>query len=115
SYINPVIEAYTGLGASTFLQQDVKEIQLEKTIHNNWIEITENVKGTGRTVSAETEFPSKLGDRVMQVSAIPEFDESHTLESVLVVSHDVTERKLIEIDIQNKNKKINDSINYARR
>ncbi len=115
SYINPIIETYTGLGASNFLQQNVQDVPLEKTILNNWIEITENVRGTGRTASAEMEFPSRLGDRIMQVNAIPEFDESHTLESVLVVSHDVTERKRIEIDIQNKNKKINDSINYARR
>jgi serine phosphatase RsbU (regulator of sigma subunit) len=34
---------------------------------------------------------------------------------VLVVSHDITDRKMIELDIQEKNKKINDSINYARR
>lgn len=51
----------------------------------------------------------------MQVNAIPEYDENKYLESVLVVSHDITERKLIETDIHNKNKKIADSINYARR
>jgi Serine phosphatase RsbU, regulator of sigma subunit len=37
------------------------------------------------------------------------------IESVLVVSHDISERKVIELEIQNKNKKINDSINYAKR
>lgn len=61
------------------------------------------------------DFPSELGKRVMQINAMPEFNEQEVLESVLVVSHDITERKLIELDIQNKNKKINDSINYAKR
>ena len=51
----------------------------------------------------------------MQVNAIPEFDEANKLESVLVVSHDITERKMIELEIQNKNKKITESINYAKR
>ena len=51
----------------------------------------------------------------MQVNAIPEFDESDKLESVLVVSHDITDRKMIELEIQNKNKKITESINYAKR
>ena len=60
-------------------------------------------------------FPSEMGDRVMQVNAIPEYDENEVIESVLVVSHDITERKIIELEIQNKNKKINDSINYAKR
>src|SRR5690606_16266113 len=67
------------------------------------------------TVATEMDFPSELGKRVMQVNAIPEFDESNKLESVLVVSHDITERKMIELEIQNKNKKITESINYAKR
>jgi serine phosphatase RsbU (regulator of sigma subunit) len=61
------------------------------------------------------DFPSEMGKRVMQVNAIPEFDETNKLESVLVVSHDITERKMIELEIQNKNKKITESINYAKR
>ncbi len=60
-------------------------------------------------------FPSTMGTRIMQVNAIPEFDELNKLESVLVVSHDITERKMIELEIQNKNKKITESINYAKR
>ena len=47
------------------------------------------------------DFPSEMGDRIMQVNAIPEFDENQKLESVLVVSHDITERKVIELEIQN--------------
>jgi serine phosphatase RsbU (regulator of sigma subunit) len=61
------------------------------------------------------DFPSELGQRVMQVNAIPEYDETNKLESVLVVSHDITDRKVIELEIQNKNKKITESINYAKR
>jgi serine phosphatase RsbU (regulator of sigma subunit) len=61
------------------------------------------------------DFPSDIGSRVMQVNDINEYDEHENIESVLVVSHDITERKLIELEVQNKNKKINDSINYAKR
>ena len=63
----------------------------------------------------EMDFPSEIGERVMQVNAIPEYDEHEKIESVLLVSHDITERKLIELEIKSKNKKINDSINYAQR
>ena len=70
---------------------------------------------TNEKASAEVDFSSEMGKRVMQVNAIPEFDESNKLESVLVVSHDITERKMIELEIQNKNKKITESINYAKR
>jgi PAS domain S-box-containing protein len=115
SYINPVIESYTGKGPSDYLNKKYKEADLDTTILENWLRIVEQVNATNETVATEMDFPSELGKRVMQVNAIPEFDESNKLESVLVVSHDITERKMIELEIQNKNKKITESINYAKR
>jgi PAS domain S-box-containing protein len=115
SYINPVIQTYTGRDASAFLNRRADSTELDATVLNNWLRIVEQVNQTGDKVLTEMDFPSHLGKRVMQVNAIPEFDEKDVLESVLVVSHDITERKMIELDIQEKNKKINDSINYARR
>ncbi len=115
SYINPIIKKYTGREPVAFLHKETSEVQLERSVVETWLQITEQVKEARSAMSAEMPFPSILGDRIMQVNAIPEFDEAQTLESVLVVSHDVTDRKMIELDIQHKNKNINDSINYARR
>jgi PAS domain S-box-containing protein len=115
SYINPVIETYTGKDASAFINQKVDLAEIDTTVLESWLRIVEQVNNTGDKVLTEMDFPSQLGKRVMQVNAIPEFDETKKLESVLVVSHDITERKMIELDIHEKNKKINDSINYARR
>lgn len=115
SYINPVIETYTGEEAGVFINKKVDETSLDRSVLESWLQIVEKVSDSRDKVSAEMDFPSELGKRVMQVSAIPEFNEQEAIESVLVVSHDITERKLIELDIQNKNKKINDSINYAKR
>jgi PAS domain S-box-containing protein len=115
SYINPVIETYTGRGIETYLNKKVKEAELDNTVLEGWLRIVEQVNSTNAKVATEMDFPSEMGKRVMQVNAIPEYDEADKLESVLVVSHDITERKMIELEIQNKNKKINDSINYAKR
>jgi PAS domain S-box-containing protein len=115
SYINPVIESYTGRSPANYLNKKFREADLDATILENWLRIVEQVNATNETVATEMDFPSELGKRVMQVNAIPEFDESNKLESVLVVSHDITERKMIELEIQNKNKKITESINYAKR
>jgi serine phosphatase RsbU (regulator of sigma subunit) len=57
---------------------------------------------------------AKLGDRIMNFNAIPEFNENE-LETILFVGHDITEAKQIELEIKDKNKKINESINYAQR
>lgn len=115
SYINPTIESYTGKSPKHFLNKKVKESELDTVILDQWLAIVERVNASQETVSAEMDFPTEMGKRIMQVNAIPEYDEQKNIESVLVVSHDITERKEIELEIQNKNKKINDSINYAKR
>ena len=115
SYINPVIEEYTGKKPTDFLNRKVDEAELDHSILDGWLRIVEQVNESNKTISTEMDFPSEMGTRVMQVNAIPEFDEHNKLESVLVVSHDITERKMIELEIQNKNKKITESINYAKR
>ncbi|GAA0890387.1 hypothetical protein GCM10009122_00650 [Fulvivirga kasyanovii] len=115
SYINPVIEEYTGKTPADYLNHKVGETDLNERILETWLTIVEQVNASNSKVATEMDFPSEMGDRVMQVNAIPEYDETDHLESVLVVSHDITERKMIELEIQNKNKKIADSINYAKR
>lgn len=115
SYINPVIETYTGQETSVFINKKVDDTSLDSSVLQHWLKIVEEVNRSGEKVSTEMDFPSELGNRVMQINAIPEFNEQKHIESVLVVSHDITDRKLIELDVQHKNKKINDSINYAKR
>jgi PAS domain S-box-containing protein len=115
SYINPVIEDFTGKNPAAFLNKSVKEVDLDKSILEHWLRVVEEVNQSNNTVSTEMDFPTEAGKRIMQVNAIPEYDESNKIESVLVVSHDITERKEIELEIQNKNKKITESINYAKR
>lgn len=115
SYINPVIENYTGHLPVSYLNKTAKETSLDTSVLEHWLKIVEDVNSSNDKVSTEMPFPSVLGKRVMQVNAIPEFSEDDKLESVLVVSHDITERKMIEMEVHEKNKKINDSINYSKR
>jgi PAS domain S-box-containing protein len=115
SYINPTIESYTKHLPAAFLNKKVRETSLDTAILESWLKIVEDVNSSNKKISAEMPFPSVLGHRVMQVNAIPEYGEDKKIESVLVVSHDITERKMIETEIQEKNKKINDSINYSKR
>ncbi len=115
SYINPTIQAYTGKSPQRFLNKKIREAELETGILDQWLSIVEQVNSNNDKISTEMDFPSEMGKRIMQVNAIPEYDEQKNIESVLLVSHDITERKEIELEIQNKNKKINDSINYAKR
>lgn len=115
SYINPIIESLTGKEPSEYLNKKLVETDFDESIIDAWASILNSVNESKEHYSTEMDFPTDEGMKIMQVNAIPEFDEGENLESVLVVSHDITDRKVIELEIQNKNKKINDSINYAKR
>lgn len=115
-YINPVIEEYTGKNTDFYLQKQLQELEMNEKILNSWVNLLTEVREKDRKVSDEIDFPSKtMGDRIMQVNAIPEYNEQQKQESVLIVSHDVTERKRIELEIAYNNKRIQESINYAKR
>jgi PAS domain S-box-containing protein len=114
-YVNPMIERYTGKRPDEVIQKGLHEADIEPKIVEAWAQLLEKVREQNEKVTEEVDFPSEMGDRVMQVNAIPEYDEERVLESILVVSHDITDRKLIELEIASKNKKITESINYAKR
>lgn len=115
-YINPVIEEYTGKNTEFYLQKQLQELDMNEKILNSWVNLLDEVREKDRKVSDEIDFPSTtMGDRIMQVNAIPEYNEQEKQESVLIVSHDVTERKRIELEIAYNNKRIQESINYAKR
>jgi PAS domain S-box-containing protein len=114
-YINPMIENYTGHKRTDILNKQLAEIALDDRITEEWAELLQQADDNRMKIKKEIDFPTIAGDRIMQVNAIPEFDDNDALESVLIVSHDITERKKIELEIQSKNNKITESINYAKR
>jgi len=114
-YINPTIKNLTGLEPSTLTNKMMRGSELPSAIVKRIEEITEKVNRTGNKVLRELEIDSVAGQRVMQTTAIPEYNDQAYLESILVVSHDITERKRTEFEVRETNRKISESINYARR
>jgi PAS domain S-box-containing protein len=113
-YTNPTIETYTDAKPSEFINHSLDELHIGNGFLNSWKEMLEVVKLEKNKVCKELKFHSQLGERIMQVNAIPEYNDG-VMESVLVVSHDITEQKIIELEVKEKNKNINESINYSKR
>ncbi|WP_242427303.1 PAS domain S-box protein [Flammeovirga pacifica] len=114
-YTNPIIEEYTGLAAELFTGQQIENTSLPVNIIQLWKEMLIEVSSTSEKCTKEVEFPTSQGTRFMTVTAIPEFNDEKEFESALFVSHDITERKKVELEVLLKNKKITESINYAKR
>lgn len=118
-YSNPVVETYTGIESKDMINKTLNEVNFTEALFNYFRETIEQIKTNPDKTTTEITIPVKFNgvdkeDRIMSFNAIPEFNENE-LETILFVGHDITESKRIEQEIQEKNRKIEDSINYAQR
>ncbi|MBN2524664.1 MAG: PAS domain S-box protein [Bacteroidales bacterium] len=117
-YANPVVETYTGIESKDLINKTLNEVKFSDILFNYFRDTIEQVKANPEKTTTEITIPAKIEgieeDRIMSFNAIPEFNENE-LETILFVGHDITEAKRIEQEIQDKNRKIEDSINYAQR
>ncbi len=116
-YVNPVAEEYTGKKKADMLQKSIDEVELVESISTCFKEALSQVVQNQRIFDLETTFPTADGtdERIIALNAIPEYNTEKELETILIVAHDITERKRIEMEIEEKNKSITESINYAQR
>lgn len=116
-YANPIAEQFLGIGKSSLMGNTIFEINLNNEIKNFFISTLERIIENPTKFGTETTFPKSNDseDRIVQFNAIPEFNEQAELETILYVAHDITETKKIQLEIEQKNKSITESINYARR
>ncbi|MFP4060345.1 MAG: PAS domain S-box protein [Bacteroidota bacterium] len=117
-YANPVIEDYMGISAKDIMNKTINEIDIYDDLYAYFKNTIQEIKTNPGKKNAELTLPVKMGEkvaeRIMSIDAIPEYNENE-LETILFVGHDITEAKRIEREIQDKNRKIQDSINYAER
>ncbi|MFP4447963.1 MAG: PAS domain S-box protein [Bacteroidota bacterium] len=114
-YANPVSKPYMGLDPNELLNRRIRDLEIEETLVNFFNESIEEIKKNNEQINKELTLPTaEMSERIMNFKGIPEFNENE-LETILFVGHDITEAKRIEMEIQDKNKKITESINYAQR
>ena len=117
-YANPVVEDYIGVHPKGLINKTIREISFAEILYNFFEETIKKIRKEPSKINEEITLPVRIGEkeaeRIMSVDAIPEYNENE-LETILFVGHDITDAKRIEMEIQEKNKKIQDSINYAER
>jgi PAS domain S-box-containing protein len=117
-YANPVTENYLGIEVKDLINKTLNEVNFSDVLFNYFRETIEKIKNEPVKANAEITITVKSDGKdtecIMSFVAIPEFNENE-LETILFVGHDITEAKRIELEIQDKNRKIEDSINYAQR
>ncbi len=114
-YANPAIESYIVDKKEDLSKKHLKEIGLSQSIVETIDDIANEVKAKKEKIQKEIDFSHDNEKRVMNLNAIPEFNEEGRMETILFILHDITGLKKIEEEIKEKNAKITDSINYAFR
>ncbi|MBI4647936.1 MAG: PAS domain S-box protein [Bacteroidia bacterium] len=114
-YANPMSEIYTGIKSSEIIKKRYNEADFSVQIQEIFAKIIERIIAENQKFSLETFINTPIGEKIMLINAIPELNEDGILETILTVVHDITERKQIELELKDKNKKVEDSINYSRR
>lgn len=117
-YANPTVKNFLGIEPKDLINKTLNEITISDVLFNYFKESIDNIKSYPNKTTNELTIPAIIegtqDERIMSFAAIPEFNENE-LETILFVGHDITEAKQIEHEIQDKNRKIEDSINYAQR
>jgi len=114
-YANPMVNDYLGVKSKEIINGRIEELNIDQLLVDFFKNSIKKIRKTNQKLNQELTMPTaKLGERIMSFNSIPEFNENE-LETILFVGHDITEAKQIEMEIKDKNKKINESINYAQR
>ena len=114
-YVNAVIKSLTGLRPEHFLGKKLVKAGLANDFVTSFVAMMTQAIDERHKVIKVMNFDSINGKRIMEINAIPEYNQLGTLESVLIVAHDITQQKKTENEIRESNKKISESINYAQR
>lgn len=119
-YANPIVKDYLGLSPNEMIDKKLNDLSIMSEFKDYLDELIEEMKENPNKNNKQITLPLEIGEkrteRIMNFDAIPEFSENENeLETILLVGHDITEAKRIEKEIQQKNKNIQDSINYAQR
>ncbi|MCF8381520.1 MAG: PAS domain S-box protein [Bacteroidales bacterium] len=117
-YLNPVVEDYIGISAENMVNKNLSEINFSELLKEYFENSLQEMKIKAQKTNSEINLPVRMGEklteRIISFDAIPELTQNE-LETILFVGHDITEAKRIEKEIQIKNDKIEDSINYAEK
>jgi PAS domain S-box-containing protein len=97
-YISPQVEKVTGLKPESFLGKTYRDIGWPENICSFFDEQLTHVFKTGEY--HEVDFQMHMNDEYILSRLVPEFDEQGEVESVLIISTSITERKKAETKLQ---------------
>ena len=114
-YVNPVIRRITGKLPEDYYKRKLTDAEMSEELKFFFNDLIERAREKRRKVFNEGILPTFMGDRHVEVTVIPEFDNDKNFTSALMILNDITDQKIILEDVQIRNKRFSDSVNYSQR
>jgi PAS domain S-box-containing protein len=95
-YVNPQMEKTSGMLRGEIIGKTCDEIGMPGDVASVWNSTLQSVFETGKAVSMETDIPIAANERTYHVIAFPEFTEDGSINHVMTISRDITDRKRAE-------------------
>ena len=99
-FVNAAVETATGRPRSEFIGKTNRDLGMPTALCDQWEAATRYVFDRGEHKSLEFSYESADGLRHYAVRLVPEFAADGTVEFVLGVTHDVTDRRRAEAEVR---------------
>ncbi len=110
-YVNPVLSRMTGKPGDAFVGSSLVESGLTIDVGTFWHYKIQQVFESGQPTEIEFEFPSVNGMRFLESRVAPERAADGSVASVVIVSRDVTERRMAEERVRRLNQELEQRVN----
>ncbi|MGZ4857841.1 MAG: PAS domain S-box protein [Methanobacteriaceae archaeon] len=95
-FVNNIIYKLLGIPPEGFIGKTNRELGMSEELVNLWESKTQEVFDTGKIGHMEFKLPTQNGINYYQSILVPEYNPNNEIESVLIISRDITERKQAE-------------------
>ncbi|WP_192881677.1 GAF domain-containing protein [Nostoc sp. CENA543] len=95
-YVSPSLTNISGIPAPVFLGKTCRELGMSPVMVNTWESAAKTLLQTGKKQIIEFEVETLNGIRDFEMAIAPELSYDNTIESILCISRDVTDRKAAE-------------------
>lgn len=95
-HANPIFTQMTGIPTKVCVGKTYRELGMPETMVNIWEKAVQKLLATGEKQLIEFEVETINGVRAFEMAIAPELTNENTIESILCISQDITERKKAE-------------------
>lgn len=113
-YVSPALTQITGIAAEDFLGKNCRDMGMSEPMVNTWEAAAAALLATGQKQVIEFSSPTLNGIRFFEMAIAPEWSDQQTIESILCISRDITERKQAEAALQTSEERLRLALTAAR-